>query len=145
MFISTTVYLWSSNLAGWLNAKRSFLLSCGSSDFDFCYMIWRFRTQSHYRLVALLLLLLLRRNLSGISGICNKKIFCGPTNSSYTSIICCCKMKFFWSFLFLDKSQGKKISQKLLDKCSHQFICLKERKFPRDCLINAATSLFAYH
>ena len=122
MFISTTVYLWSSNLAGWLNAKRSFLLSCGSSDFDFCYMIWRFRTQSHYRLVALLLLLLLRRNLSGISGICNKKYFAGQQTANTLQLFVAVKWNFSGLFFF--------------------WTSLKERKFPRNYLINAATSLF---
>ena len=39
-------------------------------------------------------------------------------------VICRHKKKFFWSILLLTKSQQREIPYRLLDKCSHLFICI---------------------
>ena len=41
---------------------------------------------------------------------------------------CCYKRRFFWSILFLNKSQRRGIFQCLLDKCDHLFICMSLKK-----------------
>ena len=49
-------------------------------------------------------------------------MFYRPSNSLFNPAICSYKRKFFWSILFLNKSQQRGIPQRLLDKCSHLFI-----------------------
>ena len=53
-----------------------------------------------------------------------KKSLYTPMNSQDNSVICCDKRKFFWSVLFLNKSQRRAHLQILLDKCSHLSICI---------------------
>ena len=51
-----------------------------------------------------------------------KKIIYRSSDSQCNSVLCCYERKFFWSILFLYKSQQRGIPQRLLDKCSHLFI-----------------------
>ena len=54
--------------------------------------------------------------------ISSKKIFHRPTNNEHSSVICHYKRTFFWSILFLSKSQQRGTPQRLLDKCNSLLI-----------------------
>ena len=49
------------------------------------------------------------------------------------SVSCCHKNNFFWSLLFLNKSQRRGIPKRLVDKCSHSFICIFSYIFMKNC------------
>ena len=53
----------------------------------------------------------------------SKKYFTDQRSANAIELFACCyKRKFFWSILFLNKSQRRGIPQRLLDRCSHLFI-----------------------
>ena len=66
-------------------------------------------------------------NFSRIPGN-SENIFCRPSNCWCSSVICCYKGKFFWSILFLKKSQRRGTLLRLFVKGSHLFnrISLKQ-------------------
>ena len=54
----------------------------------------------------------------------SEKIFYRPSNCWHSSFICCYKGKFFWSILYLKKSQRRRTLLRLLVKGSHLFNCI---------------------
>ena len=53
----------------------------------------------------------------------SKKIFYRLSHSQCNPVNCCYKRRFFRSIVLLNKSQQMGILQRLVDKCSHLFIC----------------------
>ena len=68
-------------------------------------------------------ILLQCRDFSAISGNSEQKNILLTMNILYISVSCCHERKSSSSILFPSKSQRRGISQRLVDKCCHLFIC----------------------
>ena len=79
-------------------------------------------THSAFQLTFYLFSSLVKSDLE-YRGIQSKKIFYRLSNSSCNPVNCCNKRRFFRSIVLLSKSQQMGILQRLVDKCSHLFIC----------------------
>ena len=71
--------------------------------------------------------LFLSRLFRNIEEFAAKKYFTDYRTANTIQLVVAIKGHFFWSILFLNKSQRRGISQKLVENCSHLFICISSK------------------